>query len=83
MKTADAVDLLTDDHLQVSALFKQYEKLVKKKAPRPAARSPADLRMLKAHTTIEEEIFYPAARKAGSRLPCSTRPTSSMPRPRT
>jgi hypothetical protein len=43
---ADAVDLLTDDHLQVSALFKQYEKLAKKKAPseqraQPAARSAA------------------------------------------
>ena len=37
MKTADAVDLLTDDHLQVSALFKQYEKLAKKKAPADAA----------------------------------------------
>ncbi|MEO5882428.1 MAG: hemerythrin domain-containing protein [Caldimonas sp.] len=66
MKAADAVDLLTDDHLQVSALFKQYEKLAKKKAP---ARQRGTLAgticgMLKVHTTIEEEIFYPAARKA-------------------
>jgi hypothetical protein len=67
MKEADAVDLLVDDHLQVGALFKQYEKLAKKEAAagerRPLAQTICD--MLKAHTTIEEEIFYPAARRAG------------------
>ena len=67
MKEADAVDLLTDDHLRVSALFKQYEKLAKKDAPGDQRRSLAQAicAMLKAHTTIEEEIFYPAARAAG------------------
>jgi hypothetical protein len=67
MKEADAVDLLTDDHLRVSALFKQYEKLAKKEAPGDQRRSLAQAicAMLKAHTTIEEEIFYPAARAAG------------------
>lgn len=66
MKTPDAVDLLTDDHLQVSALFKQYEKLAKKKASADERRSLAATicGMLKVHTMIEEEIFYPAARKA-------------------
>ena len=66
MKAADAVDLLTDDHLQVSALFKQYDKLAKKKAPAGQRRALAGriCDMLKAHTAIEEEIFYPAARKA-------------------
>jgi Hemerythrin HHE cation binding domain len=67
MREADAVDLLTDDHLEVGALFKQYEKIAKKEAPaeqrRTLAQSICD--MLKAHTTIEEEIFYPAARRAG------------------
>jgi len=67
MKEADAVDLLTDDHLEVGALFKQYEKLAKKEAPadqrRTLAQTICDL--LKAHVTIEEEIFYPAARRAG------------------
>lgn len=67
MKEADAVDLLTDDHLLVGALFKQYEKLAKKEAPagqrRTLAHTISD--MLKAHMTIEEEIFYPAARRAG------------------
>jgi hypothetical protein len=67
MKTGDAVDLLTDDHLQVSALFKKYEKLAKKEAPADERQALAQqiCAMLKAHTTIEEEIFYPAARRAG------------------
>ncbi len=67
MKESDAVDLLTDDHLQVDALFKQYEKLAKKEAPAEQRRTLAQMicDMLKAHTTIEEEIFYPAARRAG------------------
>ncbi len=67
MKEADAVDLLTDDHLRVSALFKQYEKAAKKEAPGEQRQSLAQAicAMLKAHTTIEEEIFYPAARAAG------------------
>ncbi len=67
MKEADAVDLLTDDHLEVSALFKKYEKLASKDAP-AAERQPlaqAICAMLKTHTAIEEEIFYPAARQAG------------------
>jgi len=67
MKEADAVDLLTDDHLEVGALFKQYDKLAKKEAPAEQRRTLAQTicDMLKAHTTIEEEIFYPAARRAG------------------
>jgi len=67
MREADAVDLLTDDHLRVSALFKQFEKLAKKEAPGDQRQSLAQAicAMLKAHTTIEEEIFYPAARAAG------------------
>ena len=67
MREPDAVDLLTDDHLQVSALFKRYEKLARKEAPASERRTLAEFicAMLKAHTTIEEEIFYPAARRAG------------------
>lgn len=67
MKEADAVDLLTDDHLEVDTLFKKYEKLAKKEAPagERKAVSQAICDMLTTHMTIEEEIFYPAARKAG------------------
>ena len=67
MKVSDAVDLLVDDHLKVSALFKQYEKMAEKKAPAAQRKTLSQqiCDMLKAHTTIEEEILYPAARKAG------------------
>ncbi|MEO8312367.1 MAG: hemerythrin domain-containing protein [Caldimonas sp.] len=67
MNQADAVDLLTDDHLEVGALFKKYERLAGKEAPTSERKtlSQTICDMLKAHTTIEEEIFYPAARKAG------------------
>jgi hypothetical protein len=67
MKEADAVDLLTDDHLEVSALFKKYEKLAGKDAPEGERQALAQTicAMLQAHTAIEEEIFYPAARQAG------------------
>jgi hypothetical protein len=67
MREADAVDLLTDDHLEVSALFKKYEKLAKKEAGADERRELAGTicSMLRAHTQIEEEIFYPAARSAG------------------
>ena len=67
MHEADAIDLLTDDHLEVSALFKRYEKLAKKEAPADERRALVQsiCAMLKAHTRIEEEIFYPAARSAG------------------
>jgi hypothetical protein len=59
MREADAVDLLTDDHLRVSALFKQFDKLAKKEAPAEQRQPLAEAicGMLKAHTTIEEEII--------------------------
>ncbi|MEP6739009.1 MAG: hemerythrin domain-containing protein [Caldimonas sp.] len=67
-KTApDAVDLLVDDHLAADACFKKYEKLAKDKASAKQRQSLAAeiCKMLKVHTQIEEEIFYPAARAAG------------------
>jgi hypothetical protein len=66
-RTPDAIDLLVDDHLAVDACFKRYEKLMKADASGSAREAQAReiCRMLTAHTTIEEEIFYPAARRAG------------------
>ena len=63
----DAVDLLVADHLAAGKIFKQYEKLAKKDAPAGQRKALADkvCGMLTVHTTIEEEIFYPAARAAG------------------
>jgi hemerythrin superfamily protein len=62
----DAVELLTADHREVKAMFAQYEKLAEaggKSSDREAlAETICD--MLIVHATIEEEIFYPATRKA-------------------
>ena len=62
----DAVALLIADHREVKALFEKYKKLAEEE------RNSADLQalaeiicdMLTVHATVEEEIFYPAARKA-------------------
>ena len=63
----DAVELLTSDHAEVSALFKRYEKLAKANAASSDRQAHAEqiCTALTVHATIEEEIFYPAAREAG------------------
>ena len=63
----DAVQLLTSDHAEVSALFKKYEKLAEAKAAPSDRQAHAEqiCTLLTVHATIEEEIFYPAARAAG------------------
>ncbi|HEY6133220.1 MAG TPA: hemerythrin domain-containing protein [Rubrivivax sp.] len=63
---ADAVDFLTADHKEVHALFGHYKKLCKAEAP-AADREAVAMQIcdaLTVHATIEEEIFYPAARAA-------------------
>jgi len=67
MRPNDAVDLLVADHMAADKCFKQYEQLAKKKAPAAQRQALAErvCGMLKVHTRIEEEIFYPAAREAG------------------
>ncbi|MEO8925392.1 MAG: hemerythrin domain-containing protein [Caldimonas sp.] len=67
MRPLDAVDLLVADHLAAGKCFKQYETLMKKNAPdaKRVELAKKVCGMLKVHTQIEEEIFYPAARAAG------------------
>lgn len=67
MLVQDAVQLLVNDHVEVSALFKKYEKLAKAKATASDRQAHAEqiCTLLTVHATIEEEIFYPAARAAG------------------
>ena len=67
MKTPDAVDLLVDDHLAVDAIFKKYDKLAEANASAAQRQTLASevCRMLKVHTQLEEEIFYPTVRSAG------------------
>jgi len=66
-KTAtDAVQLLTAEHKEVKALFKQYQDLVDKEGDDDEKEALARqiCLMLTVHATTEEEIFYPAARDA-------------------
>jgi hemerythrin superfamily protein len=62
----DATILLTRDHSDVNKLFKQYKKLVDSEAEGSDRQALAEeiCMMLTVHATIEEEIFYPAAREA-------------------
>jgi hemerythrin superfamily protein len=63
----DAVKLLSADHKEVHGLFKEYAKVVAASAPAGARQQIAHeiCALLTVHATVEEEIFYPAARAAG------------------
>jgi hypothetical protein len=64
--TADALALLIEDHDNVKALFKKYERLAEDKARVDERGSLAALicAELTIHAQIEEEIFYPEVRRA-------------------
>jgi hemerythrin superfamily protein len=57
-----AIDLLKADHREVEGLFEEFEKSKDNGAKAELAQKICSA--LKAHTQIEEELFYPAARKA-------------------
>lgn len=59
---ADAIALLRADHALVEDLFEKYEKA--RGDDRKAALAEQICNELKVHVSIEEEIFYPAAREA-------------------
>ena len=65
-KGPDAIVMLKDDHKRVSAMFAQYQKLMNNDGSDAAKEKLAGqiCGELKVHTTIEEELFYPAARAA-------------------
>ena len=63
----DACDLLDADHKAVKALFKEYETLAESRSRSPAKKRQLADRICKeltVHATIEEEVFYPAVRRA-------------------
>ena len=62
----DATLMLTRDHAEVRKLFKQYEKMADDEADGEERQALAEqiCTMLTVHATLEEEIFYPAARDA-------------------
>ena len=65
-KSDDAIAMLTNDHKEVKALFKKYDKLLESDAEDDERQAVAKqiCQMLTVHATVEEEIFYPAAREA-------------------
>lgn len=60
--TPDAITLLKKDHAEVKTYFDEYENLESDKDKKALAGKICTA--LKVHMQIEEEIFYPAARKA-------------------
>lgn len=62
----EAIAQLTADHARVKKMFKQYDRLAKSDAGNMGKQQLAGMicAELTAHATAEEEIFYPAARKA-------------------
>jgi len=60
----DALSLLIDDHEAVKAMFEQYEGLGDRANVSKHKLALQICEALTKHTMIEEEIFYPAVRKA-------------------
>lgn len=65
-KEQDAIALLKTDHATVKKLFEQEEKLNKRDSEKQAGTFSQIKDGLEVHATIEEEIFYPAVKKARS-----------------
>lgn len=58
----DAIRILTDDHREVEALFARFEKTGPRAHKRRQELVQRMTEALAIHASIEEEIFYPAAR---------------------
>jgi hemerythrin superfamily protein len=58
----DAIELLKEDHAKVKKAFKQFEKMDREDTAAMQELVTTVCEDLKAHTMIEEEIFYPAVR---------------------
>ncbi len=63
-KTADAIDLLKQDHDKVEKAFKEFEKMDREDTATCQELIHVVCDDLKVHTTLEEEIVYPAIREA-------------------
>ena len=66
MPKQDAIALLKTDHATVKALFEKEGKLKKQDGEKKAGLFNQIKAALEVHATIEEEIFYPAVKKARS-----------------
>jgi hemerythrin superfamily protein len=64
-QTQDAIAILTADHKKVKKLFSDFDKLKEKGSDDDKSAIVEQIcNELKVHTELEEEIFYPAVRKA-------------------
>ena len=63
-KPNDAIELLIGDHKKVKAMFKEFEGLTDRSKIGKKKIADQICDALTLHTIIEEEIFYPAVRKA-------------------
>jgi hemerythrin-like domain-containing protein len=59
----NAVEMLQHDHEQVKALFRQYEEAGHRAHQKKQGIAEAVFAELEVHTTIEEELFYPAMKR--------------------
>jgi hemerythrin superfamily protein len=60
----DAVELLERQHREVEAMFERFEKMTDRATVSKKKLADEICNALIMHTTIEEEIFYPATREA-------------------
>jgi hypothetical protein len=60
----NAITLLMNDHADVKEMFAKFEELSDRSKAGKKRLADAICEALTLHTRIEEEIFYPAARKA-------------------
>jgi hemerythrin-like domain-containing protein len=62
--SVDAIELLKEDHKMVKKLFKSFEETSKSEQEEKRTIVERITSALEVHATIEEEIFYPAVKKA-------------------
>lgn len=62
--STDAIDMLKQDHDRVEKAFKDFEKMDRQDTEACRRLINSVCQELTVHTTLEEEIFYPAVREA-------------------
>jgi hemerythrin-like domain-containing protein len=63
-KATGAIEILKEQHDKVKKAFKEFEKLERDDTETQQQLAQATCEDLKVHTTLEEELFYPAVREA-------------------
>lgn len=63
-KAAGAIEMLKEDHAKVQKAFKEFGKMDREDTEAIQRLVQTVCEDLKIHTTLEEEIFYPAVREA-------------------